>query len=400
MELSGKRIMLIGGAGLVGSHIVDQLIDEPVAEIVVLDNFVRGTRENLAEALTPKARESSRAAMTDRDAAAATDEGRRRRVPSRSALAPQCSRAAQRVGREHLGHVQRGRGVPAAASSGSSTRRPHRSTATRVVDADDRGAPVQQPHLLRRDQNRQRADAAAPIYEQHKLPYVGLRYMNIYGPRQDYEGAYVSVIMKVLDRIDAGSAAWSSATAARSTTSSTSADSRGRTSSAMKADCADEFFNVGTGIGTSINELAEMLLELTGSSLPIDYRPQAQSFVTHRIGSTEKAEKAARLQGDDSAAEGLQSTWSTGGWRSAQVGSRSVNARRCAPLSVSRIFNGAPAEHASLQRMTDAVAHRGPDGEGHYRRRRGRAWPPPARDHRPLACRPPADGDATTAASS
>ena len=50
MNLSGKRIMLIGGAGLVGSHIVDQLTAEAVAEIVVFDNFVRGTRDNLAEA--------------------------------------------------------------------------------------------------------------------------------------------------------------------------------------------------------------------------------------------------------------------------------------------------------------------------------------------------------------
>src|SRR5438045_5452539 len=50
MDIAGKRLMLIGGAGLVGSHIVDQLIKEPVAEVVVFDNFVRGTRANLAQA--------------------------------------------------------------------------------------------------------------------------------------------------------------------------------------------------------------------------------------------------------------------------------------------------------------------------------------------------------------
>jgi UDP-glucose 4-epimerase len=59
----------------------------------------------------------------------------------------------------------------------------------------------------------------------------------------------------------------------------------------MKADCADEFFNIGMGVGTTINELVDMLLELTGSTLKPEYRPQAQSFVTQRIGSTEKAEK-------------------------------------------------------------------------------------------------------------
>ena len=42
------------------------------------------------------------------------------------------------------------------------------------------------------------------FHEQHGLDYVGLRYMNVYGPRMDYKGTYVSVIMKVLDKIDAG----------------------------------------------------------------------------------------------------------------------------------------------------------------------------------------------------
>jgi UDP-glucose 4-epimerase len=66
MNLAGKRIMLIGGAGLVGSHIVDQLVSEPVSEIVVYDNFVRGTRENLASALkSPKVRVVE-GSMTDR----------------------------------------------------------------------------------------------------------------------------------------------------------------------------------------------------------------------------------------------------------------------------------------------------------------------------------------------
>src|SRR5689334_23288020 len=67
MELRNKRVMLIGGAGLVGSHIVDQLVNEPVAEIVVYDNFIRGTSDNLAAARrSPKVRVVE-ASMTDRD---------------------------------------------------------------------------------------------------------------------------------------------------------------------------------------------------------------------------------------------------------------------------------------------------------------------------------------------
>ena len=68
MDLNGKRIMLIGGAGLIGSHIVDKLIDTPVSEIVVFDNFVRGTRANLdAAARHPKVK-LIEGSMTDRAA--------------------------------------------------------------------------------------------------------------------------------------------------------------------------------------------------------------------------------------------------------------------------------------------------------------------------------------------
>src|SRR5205809_213157 len=50
MNLAGKRVALVGGAGLIGSHVVDALLKEPVTQIVVFDNFVRGTRANLTEA--------------------------------------------------------------------------------------------------------------------------------------------------------------------------------------------------------------------------------------------------------------------------------------------------------------------------------------------------------------
>src|SRR5262245_50750453 len=68
MNLAGKRILLVGGAGLVGSHIVDQLVAEPVSEVVVFDNFVRGTRDNLAQAQKSSKVRIVEGSMTDRDA--------------------------------------------------------------------------------------------------------------------------------------------------------------------------------------------------------------------------------------------------------------------------------------------------------------------------------------------
>jgi UDP-glucose 4-epimerase len=75
---------------------------------------------------------------------------------------------------------------------------------------------------------------------------------------------------------------------------------------AMKADCADEFFNVGMGKGTSLNDLVAILLEMMDSDLKPEYQPQAQQFVTHRIGSTEKATKLLGFKAHTELREGIK----------------------------------------------------------------------------------------------
>src|SRR5205085_618611 len=93
------------------------------------------------------------------------------------------------------------------------------------------------------------------LFEQHRLPYVGLRYMNIYGPRMDYHGVYVSVIMKVLDRIFAGEAPVIFGDGSQVYDFIHVKDVAHANVLAMQAECADENFNIGSGVGTSINEL-------------------------------------------------------------------------------------------------------------------------------------------------
>ena len=93
------------------------------------------------------------------------------------------------------------------------------------------------------------------FYEQHRLDYVGLRYMNVYGPRMDYQGAYVSVIMKVLDRIGQNLAPVIFGDGSQAYDFVHVTDVARANVLAMTSDRADVFYNVGMGVKTTINEL-------------------------------------------------------------------------------------------------------------------------------------------------
>ncbi|MEX0600012.1 MAG: NAD-dependent epimerase/dehydratase family protein, partial [Rhodothermales bacterium] len=142
--------------------------------------------------------------------------------------------------------------------------------------------------------------------ERYGLDYVGLRYMNVYGPRQDYKGAYVSVIMKILDRIDAGLPPIVYGDGSQAYDFIYVEEVARANLLALQSDATDECFNVGCGRSTSIKALCELLLELTGSTLPIQYEPAGQTFVTRRVGSTEKAERLLDFNSEVELADGLQ----------------------------------------------------------------------------------------------
>jgi UDP-glucose 4-epimerase len=129
------------------------------------------------------------------------------------------------------------------------------------------------------------------FYHRYNLNYAGLRYMNIYGPRQDYKGAYIAVIMKILDRLDQGLPPVVFGDGSQAYDFIYVGDAAKANICAMKSPATNDFYNVGAGTRTTIKELAEMILDLTGSTQKIQYEPAGQTFVTNRIGDTKKAEK-------------------------------------------------------------------------------------------------------------
>jgi UDP-glucose 4-epimerase len=316
MDLNGSRIMVIGGGGLVGSYIVDQLALEPVSEIIVYDNFVRGTRENLVESVKlPKVR-IVEASMTDRE----TLRRELQDVDGVFLLAslwlgecvndPRSAWEVNVMGTWNVIEACREFGIKRIVYSSSAS-----------VYGNALVTPMTEEHPF----NNRTTYGATKIaieqmlramYEQHKLPYVGYRYMNIYGPRMDYHGTYVSVIMKVLDRIFEGKPPVIFGDGTQMYDFIFVSDVAEANILGMKADCADELFNIGMGVGTTINELVDLLIQLTGSDLKPEYHPQAQSFVTYRIGSTDKAEKLLGFKARTPLIDGLRRVVE---WRKGQL---------------------------------------------------------------------------------
>lgn len=292
MELKGKKLVLVGGAGLIGSHTVDHLLKEDVKEIVIYDNFVRGRIENLHGALKdPRVRIFDAGGdVLQTDILEAALEGADGVFHLAALWLLQCHefpRSAFDV------NVRGTFNVMEACVKKGVKRLVYSSSASVYGDA------VEEPMTEDHPFNNQNFYGATKIcgeamlrsfHHRYGLNYVGLRYMNVYGPRQDYHGAYIAVIMKMLDAIDKGDSPTIMGDGSEAFDFVAVEDCGLANVCAMKADTKDRFYNVGTGRRTSLKELAEMLLVLTGCKKPINYAPRSQAtLVRNRIGSAKRA---------------------------------------------------------------------------------------------------------------
>jgi len=131
--------------------------------------------------------------------------------------------------------------------------------------------------------------------------------MNVYGPRQDYQGAYIAVIMKMLDAIDRGEGPTIMGDGSEAFDFVSVLDCGRANVCAMRADAAGRYYNVGTGKRTSLKELAEMLLNLTGSNQPIQYQERSQAtLVRNRIGCPKRAKDEIGFEAGIDLEEGLK----------------------------------------------------------------------------------------------
>jgi len=129
----------------------------------------------------------------------------------------------------------------------------------------------------------------------------------VYGPRQDYHGAYIAVIMKMLDAIDNGDSPTIMGDGSEAFDFVAVEDCGWANVCAMKADTVDNYYNVGTGKRTSLKELAELIIEITGCQKPIKYIPRSQAtLVRNRIGCPKRASSEIGFTATLDLKEGLQ----------------------------------------------------------------------------------------------
>jgi UDP-glucose 4-epimerase len=292
VEISGKKLVVIGGAGLIGSHTVDQLTREDVREIVVYDNFVRGRTENLSEAIKdPRVRIYDVGGdIMQTDILESALDGADGVLHFAALWLLQCHeypRSAFDVNVRGTFNVMEAcvkKGVKRLVWSSSAS-----------VYGDAVQEPMDEDHPFN-NKNFYGATKIAgeamlrAFHHRYGLNFVGLRYMNVYGPRQDYHGAYIAVIMKMLDAIDRGDGPTILGDGSEAFDFVAVEDCAAANVCAIKADATDRFYNVGTGKRTSLKELAQMLVELTGCSKPIQYAPRSQAtLVRNRIGCPRRA---------------------------------------------------------------------------------------------------------------
>jgi UDP-glucose 4-epimerase len=291
MNIEGQKFVVIGGAGLIGSHTVDQLLDAGAGEVVIYDNFTRGSMGNLTRALEdPRARVFDLGGdITRTDLLNEALDGASGVFHFAALWLLHCHQFPESAFEVNI----RGTfNVLEACVANNVGRLVYSSSASVYGDAVEE--PMTEDHPFNNENfygaTKIAGEAMTTAYHhRYGLDAVGLRYMNVYGPRQDYRGAYVAVVMKMLDAIDRGEPLVVHGDGSQAYDFIHVYDCAAANIAAMQADVPHGYYNVGTGRRTSILELAEMLIELTDSPHGIEFKPDGLTFVKNRIGDPTRA---------------------------------------------------------------------------------------------------------------
>jgi UDP-glucose 4-epimerase len=291
-SVRGKKILVTGGAGTIGSNLVDLLAEGGAREIVVLDNFVRGRMANLAQALPSGVVEVVEGDIRDAATVRKATEGADLVFHLAAIRITQCAEEP-RLANEVLvdgtfnvleAAVEAGVGKVIASSSAS------------VYGMAETFPTTERHHAYNNDTFYGAAKAfnegmLRSFHAMHGLDYVALRYFNVYGPRMDIHGLYTEVLIRWMERIEAGEPPLILGDGAQTMDFVDVRDIARANVLAAESDLTDEVFNVASGTETSLSGLARGLLEAMGASdlEPVHGPARAVNGVTRRLADTTQA---------------------------------------------------------------------------------------------------------------
>ncbi|MGP7996281.1 MAG: NAD-dependent epimerase/dehydratase family protein [Streptosporangiaceae bacterium] len=305
--ITGQRCLVTGGAGTIGSTIVDQLVAAGAGEIIVLDNLVRGRRENLAGAL-----DSDRVRLEVGDI---RDTALVRQLMSGIDLVfhqaairiTQCA-SEPRLALEVLvdGTYEI---VEAAADAG--VRKVVAASSASVYGLADHFPTTERQHPYDNDTLYGAAKTfneglLRSFHAMRGLDYVALRYFNVYGPRMDIYGLYTEVLIRWMERIEAGQPPLILGDGLQTMDFVYTEDIARANLLAAASDATDQVFNIASSTETSLVELAEALQRAMGSDLDLEFGPpRGVNAVTRRLADTSAAAQVLGWKADIGLDEGL-----------------------------------------------------------------------------------------------
>jgi len=308
--LFNKKVLVTGGSGFIGSFVVSELLKEDVSEVVIFDNFSRGNIEYLENQL--------------KDARCSLVQGDLREIDVLNTAMSECDYVIHLAAMWLLHckdfprtafdvNIQGTFNVLEACVNNNIERLVYSSSASVYGDAIK--VPMTEDHPFN-NRNFYGASKIAceamcrAFYDRNGLNYVGLRYMNVYGPHQDQTAAYTGVVPIMLNKIDENEAPVINGDGTQAYDFIYVEDVARANVLALKASSTDEFYNVGSGIQTSIADLCQLILSLKKSDLEVKYNPysedDARRLVQNRIGCPKKASQELGFDYTYSLKDGLQ----------------------------------------------------------------------------------------------
>jgi nucleoside-diphosphate-sugar epimerase len=323
------RVLVTGGGGAIGSNVVDELVLTGAEQVTVLDNFVRGRRENLDWARANGDVTLVEGDIRDADLVRRLTEGVDVVFHLAAIRITQCAeepRLALEVLVDGTFNV-----FEAAAQAG--VRRVVASSSASVYGLAEQFPTSESHHPYANDTLYGAAKAfneglLRSMHAMFGLDYVALRYFNVYGPRMDVHGLYTEVLVRWMERISEGKPPLIFGDGSQTMDFVDIGDIARANLLAAQSDLTDVVFNIASGTETSLAELARTLLRVMGSDLEIEYGPaRGVGGVTRRLADTSLAREQLGFEAEIGLEEGL--TRLVEWWRGERAG---------APVQPSRLL--------------------------------------------------------------